>query len=152
MDAEIKEGLLPIGKMAKANRVTIAALRLYDQMDLLKPAHIDTESGYRYYDIRQSSRLDFIRYMRELGLSLSDIQDLLQREDIALIEEKLIEKNPEVILISDEVGYGVVPVDAFDREYREAVGRTCTRLASFSSRVTRVVCGVGTVIKESRSE
>ena len=68
------------------------------------------------------------------------------------LAEKLIEKNPGVILISDEVGYGVVPVDAFDREYREAVGRTCTRLASFSSRVTRVVCGVGTVIKESRSE
>ena len=49
--------------------------------------------------------------------------------------------------VSDEVGYGVVPVDAFRRAYREAVGRTCTKLASFSRKVTRVVCGIGTVIK-----
>ena len=52
-----------------------------------------------------------------------------------------------VILVSDEVGYGVVPVDAFQRAYREVVGRTCTKLASFSRKVTRVVCGIGTVIK-----
>lgn len=112
MDAEIKEGLLPIGKMAKANRVTIAALRLYDQMDLLKPAHIDTESGYRYYDIRQSSRLDFIRYMRELGLGLSQIRDLLQKEDIALIEERLIEKRSQIDMQMQELS---TMRDAIDR-------------------------------------
>ena len=96
MKTEKNRGLLSIGKMAKVNRVTIATLRLYDEMGLLRPSYIDTETGYRYYDIRQTSRLDFIRYMRELGLSLSDIQDLLQREDIALIEEKLIEKNNQI--------------------------------------------------------
>ena len=96
MTASDREGLLPIGKMAKANRVTIATLRLYDEMNLLKPAYTDADTGYRYYDIRQTSRLDFIRYMRELGLSLSDIHDLLLREDITLIEEKLIEKNNQI--------------------------------------------------------
>lgn len=103
MDQKLKAGLLPIGKMAKANRVTIAALRLYDQMELLKPAHIDEESGYRYYDIRQSSRLDFIRYMRDLGLSLSDIGDLLKEEDVGLIEERLIEKRKNIHKEIDEL-------------------------------------------------
>lgn len=88
--------LIPIGKMASANRVTIATLRLYDQMGLLKPAYTDPDSGYRYYDIRQTSRLDFIRYMRDLGLSLADIQSILEKEDITLIEEKLIEKNNQI--------------------------------------------------------
>ena len=37
--------LIPIGKMAAANRVTIATLRLYDQMGLLKPAYTDPDSG-----------------------------------------------------------------------------------------------------------
>ncbi|MDO4336687.1 MAG: bifunctional adenosylcobinamide kinase/adenosylcobinamide-phosphate guanylyltransferase [Eubacteriales bacterium] len=69
--------------------------------------------------------------------------------DVADLAQKLIEKNPEVVLVSDEVGYGVVPVDAFDRAYREAVGRICTELAAYSSRVTRVVCGIGTVIKDA---
>lgn len=62
---------------------------------------------------------------------------------------KLIQNNPNVVLVSDEVGYGVVPIDSFDRAYREAVGRVCTELASFSKRVTRVVCGIGTVIKDA---
>ena len=35
--------LIPIGKMAAANRVTIATLRLYDQMGLLKPAYTDPD-------------------------------------------------------------------------------------------------------------
>ena len=51
-------------------------------------------------------------------------------------------------LSAQEVGYGVVPVDAFDRKYREAVGRVCTKLAAYSHKVTRVVCGIGTVIKD----
>ena len=87
--------LIPIGKMAAANRVTIATLRLYDQMGLLKPAYIDPDSGYRYYDIKQTSRLDFIRYMRELELSLTDIKSILEKEEITLIEEKLIEKDTD---------------------------------------------------------
>lgn len=96
MEQNNRSGLIPIGKMASVNRVTIATLRLYDQMGLLKPAYIDPDSLYRYYDIRQTSRLDFIRYMRELGLSLADIQNILKKEDITLIEEKLIEKNNQI--------------------------------------------------------
>lgn len=88
--------LIPIGKMAAANRVTIATLRLYDQMGLLKPAYTDPDSGYRYYDIKQTSRLDFIRYMRELDLSLADIRSILEKEDITLIEEKLVEKDNQI--------------------------------------------------------
>lgn len=59
----------------------------------------------------------------------------------------LLEKNPDAVIVSEEVGYGIVPVDAFEREYREAVGRICTKLASGSRKVTRVICGIGTVIK-----
>ena len=64
------------------------------------------------------------------------------------LAEKIICKNPDIVLVSQEVGYGVVPVDAFDRKYREAVGRVCTKLAAYSHKVTRVICGIGTVIKD----
>lgn len=69
--------------------------------------------------------------------------------DISSLAEDLIRVNPDLILVSDEVGYGVVPIDAFDRVYREAVGRICTKLAAYSHRVTRVACGIGTVIKDA---
>lgn len=72
---------------------------------------------------------------------------LKEEEDVSYLAGLLIEKNPDIVLISTEIGYGVVPVDAFDRMYRESVGRICTELAAFSKKVHRVVCGVGMVIK-----
>ena len=96
MDREKRGQLLSIGEMAEANRVSIATLRLYDRMGLLQPCYRDEESNYRYYDIRQTSRLDIIRYMRNLNMSLAEIQSLLEKEDIMLIEQKLIEKNNQI--------------------------------------------------------
>lgn len=84
----------------------------------------------------------FHRYIRK---------EMQQGHDVSELAARLIEKNPEVILVTDEVGYGVVPMDAFERAYREAVGRVCTALAAHSRRVTRVVCGIGTVIREGGS-
>ena len=83
-----------------------------------------------------------------------DFHEFIRREmqadkDVSELAECLIDCNPDVILVSDEVGYGVVPMDKFDRAYREAVGRICTKLAAYSSEVTRVVCGIGMVIKHA---
>ena len=72
---------------------------------------------------------EFIRREIKAGREVSDLA------------EALIRKNPKVVLVSQEVGY------AFDRKYREAVGRVCTRLAAYSHKVTRVACGIGMVIK-----
>ena len=69
--------------------------------------------------------------------------------DVSELAERLIQVNPQVVLVSNEVGYGIVPIDPFDRAYREAVGRVCTKLAAYSTQVTRVVCGIGTVIKDA---
>jgi DNA-binding transcriptional MerR regulator len=92
----MKEDLLPIGKMAALNRVSIPTLRLYDEKGLLKPRYIDPETGYRYYDISQNARLDMIVYMKELGMSLSEIAQALQKEDMSLIEELLSQKNEQI--------------------------------------------------------
>lgn len=63
------------------------------------------------------------------------------------LAEKIIAGNPELIVVTAEIGYGLVPVDAFDRFYREAAGRICTELAGYADRVDRVMCGIGTRIK-----
>lgn len=92
----MKGDLIPIGKMAEYNHITIATLRLYDKMGLLKPRYIDPDSGYRYYDLHQNARLDMITYMKELGMSLAEIADVLRREDLALIEDILSRKNEQI--------------------------------------------------------
>ena len=43
-------------------------------------------------------------------------------EDLTGLAEKLAQQDPDVILVSEEVGYGIVPADAFERQYRDAVG------------------------------
>ena len=65
----------------------------------------------------------------------------------ALIE-RLWEENPRLCIVTNELGYGVVPVDAFDRLWREKTGRICTELAGKAEEVHRVVCGIGMVIKK----
>ena len=64
-----------------------------------------------------------------------------------LDEAGLLSANPEVILICDEVGCGVVPVDPAQRARREAVGRLCCRLAARAERVERIFCGLPMVLK-----
>ena len=83
-----------------------------------------------------------------------DFQEYIKKElaagrDVYHLAGLLLEENPYLVLVCQEVGYGVVPVDAFERKYREAVGRVCTQLASGAKRVTRVICGIGTVIRDA---
>jgi adenosyl cobinamide kinase/adenosyl cobinamide phosphate guanylyltransferase len=73
----------------------------------------------------------------------------LVKEDKPFMDlaKDLMERNPDVVLVSNELGYGVVPIDAFDRKYREGTGRLCCLLAKEATEVHRVVCGLGQVIK-----
>ena len=61
--------------------------------------------------------------------------------------EKILEENPQIILTVQELGCGIVPVDAFDRKWREITGRVCCQLAAQAEEVYRMTCGIGTKIK-----
>lgn len=51
------------------------------------------------------------------------------------------------VVTCTEVGSGVVPVSERDRVWRDAVGRTCNKLADRASCVVRMVCGIPVAIK-----
>ena len=72
---------------------------------------------------------------------------LKEGADCQKLGEELIKRNPSLVVVTNELGCGVVPIDAFDREYRERTGRVCTVLAAGSDDVYRVICGVGLKIK-----
>ena len=55
----------------------------------------------------------------------------------------ILDKNRDLIIVCDEIGCGLVPTDAFEREYRESVGRICTQLVEYADEVYRVTCGIG---------
>lgn len=71
----MKEDLLSVTELAKLRRVTAETLRYYDRIDLIKPTYVDPNSNYRYYSIRQYEKVGTIRELRQLGLSVKEIQD-----------------------------------------------------------------------------
>ena len=70
-----------------------------------------------------------------------------QDEDLSSIPEKLCSENPDVIIISDEIGCGIVPAEPGDNTWREECGRTLCEIARRAARFERVVCGYGIKIK-----
>lgn len=60
---------------------------------------------------------------------------------------ELCRANPDIIIICRELGCGVVPVEHFDREWRERTGRICCSLARSAETVERVLCGLPMRIK-----
>lgn len=87
---------MKIGEMAQFNQVSVPTLRLYDQVGILKPCYTDPETRYRYYSINQKARLDMIQYMKELGMSLGEIKQILEQGDLQMIESTLISKKRQV--------------------------------------------------------
>ena len=60
---------------------------------------------------------------------------------------ELMQENPDAFVTADEIGCGIVPMEAFERDYRETDGRICQRIAAYSEEVHRVICGLGMRIK-----
>ena len=69
--------LVPIGRFSAICRLSQKALRLYDEMGLLRPAWVDPDSGYRYYALAQAVEAERIRLLRSLEVPLEDIAEFL---------------------------------------------------------------------------
>lgn len=69
--------MFKIGEFSRLGQVSTRMLRHYDQLGLLVPEQVDEWTGYRYYTIRQLARLHRIVALKDLGLSLQQIGDLL---------------------------------------------------------------------------
>ena len=78
------------------------------------------------------------RYIRE---------QLRQGKDPEEAIEDFRKEHPDCILICDEIGNGIVPMEAEERTYRERTGRILERLAAQADEVVRVVCGIGQKLK-----
>ena len=100
------------------------------------------ENGVSYLENEQIKAINHLHlYIRE-SLKKGLTQNEIQSEILSWLE-----KNPNLILVSDEIGYGIVPMDVFEREYREVAGRICCVLAQKADMVIRVCCGLGNIIK-----
>ena len=95
MCGEVDSGsLYKIGMFAAMNRVTVKALRFYEEQGLLLPASIDSETGYRYYKLNQMATLHQISALKQAGFTLEEILRINNGED----EEALLLKKKSELL------------------------------------------------------
>ena len=66
-----------IGAFARLGGVSVRTLHHYDELGLLAPAHVDPDTGYRWYEAEQLARLNRILALRDLGFALGDIGPVL---------------------------------------------------------------------------
>lgn len=78
---------------------------------------------------------EFVRRWMAGNRKAGELTDIIARQ------------NPKIVIVCNEIGCGIVPVDDFERAYREDYGRICTDLAETAWRVYRVTAGIGMRIK-----
>src|SRR5215510_6815926 len=85
-----RKDLLSTGAFADLTRLSLKALRLYHQLDILRPLHTDPQTGYRYYGPDQLLRARMIRNMRDMDMPLAEIRRVLAVADVSQAQVELV--------------------------------------------------------------
>lgn len=67
---------LSTGEFARASGLSRKALRLYDELELLPPARVDPDTGYRFYAPTQLEQARLVAWLRQLGMPLATIRSV----------------------------------------------------------------------------
>lgn len=81
-----------IGVFSQINKVTTKTLRHYDEIGLLKPEHVDRYTGYRYYTSNQLPTMHKILTLKQLGLNLMEIKEVLSNPQTVELYLKVKER------------------------------------------------------------
>lgn len=84
-----------IGELAKIFNVSTDTLRHYDKINLLKPEQ-DPDNSYRYYDISSMFKLSRILFLKNLGISLGEIEDYMKNKNTDRLLNMLKKKNDDI--------------------------------------------------------
>lgn len=92
LNKDKKDKLLTIGRFADMHGINKKTLMWYDEIGLFEPAAINPENGYRCYDYHQSPVLETILLLRELDVSIDEIQDFMKNRSAGSLKRLLEEK------------------------------------------------------------
>ncbi len=114
---------MQIKEFAKLAEVSVRTLHYYDEIGLLKPAFVDEQNGYRFYDESSLERMQEILFYRELDFELKSIAGILSSPDYdkqkALAEQRKLlilkkERLERIIAALDSAEKGKITMSAFD--------------------------------------
>lgn len=85
-----QKDLISIGSFVNLTRLSLKALRLYEQLDILSPVHVDPQNGYRYYGPGQIPRARMIRNLRDMDMPLANIRRVLGLAKVSQAQAELV--------------------------------------------------------------
>ncbi len=91
---------MTIKEFARLCSCNTQTLRYYDKIDLLKPAKVDSWSGYRYYDAAQAMDFIKIKNLQAADFSIQEIKDLLTQPDAqvyAVFDAKIMQQEQKLM-------------------------------------------------------
>lgn len=139
--------LLSIGRFSDATRLSVKALRLYDELGLLTPRYVDGSNGYRYYGPDQASRATAIRLLRKVDMPLEEIGQVLDAAETRRSElmtahlrrlEEALRSHREKVAAFRDLMEGNEPLIAYEVERKEMPDQ---QVASITSEVTMGTVG-----------
>ena len=84
------------------NKITTKTLRHYEKIGLLFPEVVDKFTHYRYYSSKQLTRLNQIQTLKQMGLSLTEIKEIIDKPEGALFYLKLKEKELKENIVKEK--------------------------------------------------
>lgn len=98
--------MLKIGDFSKLSRISVRMLRHYDEIGVLRPAQVDRFTGYRYYGEEQLIVAGRIQSLRDMGFSLAEIREMLERyADEAWLESRFCEREAALRAEAEATAY-----------------------------------------------
>ncbi len=113
--------MIKIGDFSKLSQVSVKTLRYYSDFGLLKPAHIDPFTSYRYYSAPQLLQLNRILALKDLGISLDQIKKLMAdglpaEQMTGILRQHLVDLEQQIEIESEKVKHLTVYLRQFEQE------------------------------------
>lgn len=149
---------MSIGRFSEATRLSVKALRLYDERGLLRPEHVDQTSGYRYYGPSQVAKARAIRLLRSADMSLDDIgsvlssnptrRDEMMRQHLERLEKNVRSQRQKLAAFSDiaEGRKPLVPYEISEKRVPTQHVASVTKEVSLETVAQTIGEGFGTIM------
>ena len=104
--------LLPSGRFAQLARLSRKALRIYAEMQLLRPVHVNADNGYWYYSLGQLEDARRITQLRDLGMSLETIQQAVRVWNSPALKTHLEQQRTQLLEQATKVEAALAALDS----------------------------------------
>ncbi|BBH70367.1 MerR family transcriptional regulator [Actinoplanes sp. OR16] len=147
--------LIPIGRFSRMARLSVKALRFYDDQGLLPPAWVDPSSGYRFYTAGQAARAEAIRVLRAVDMPVAAIRALLSSGDLAkgladhreLLRERVAEQERMLRFLERLIDRGgIMPYDVGVKQVPAQTVASLTLTTDLASIGAEMGQGFGTLV------